>query len=473
MKNYYLAIDIGASSGRHILAWMEDEKIHLEEIYRFENGMISRDGQLCWDLQRLFQEILKGLIKCKQLGKIPLSVGIDTWAVDFVLLDKNNEIIGNPIGYRDNRTMGMDLKVYEKIKENALYARTGIQKQIFNTIYQLMAVKEKFPEHLKKAETMLMIPDYFHFLLTGKKMTEYTNATTTQLVRPDTKNWDTELINILGYPQEIFMPITLPGTVLGELTEEISDKIGFTTKVVLPATHDTASAVMAAPYIGEDTLYLSSGTWSLMGIENNEANCFDKSRVYNFTNEGGYEYKYRFLKNIMGLWMIQSVKKELDNIYSFPQLSDMAEKEDIISVVNCNDQCFMSPKNMIKEIQNYCKKTGQRVPESPGEIARVIFNSLTNSYLEGVEELEEITNRKYKAINIIGGGSNAEYLNRLISNITGRTVFAGPTEATAIGNVLAQMIAVNELESLEDARKCVAKSFDIKKIVNGGYVNEG
>ena len=289
MGNYYLAVDIGASSGRHMLASMEDGKMKLEEVYRFPNGMDNKNGTLCWDVDRLFTEIKNGLKKCKELGKIPATMGIDTWGVDYVLLDEKDQILGDTVGYRDSRTNGMDEKVYEKISLSALYERTGIQKQIFNTIYQLMAVKETHPEYLEQAKAILMIPDYFHFLLTGVKKNEYTNATTGQLVNPTTNDWDYELIDMLGYNKEMFQPVSMPGTVVGEFTQDIQNEVGFNCKVVLPATHDTGSAVLAVPTNDDNAIYISSGTWSLMGIERKEADCSLRSMQANFTNEGGYE----------------------------------------------------------------------------------------------------------------------------------------------------------------------------------------
>ena len=287
MYKYYLAIDIGASSGRHILAHTEDGKMVLEEMYRFWNGMKEKDGELCWDVDQLFDEIVTGMKKCAEAGKIPVSMGIDTWAVDYVLLDEKDQKLGNSVGYRDGRTKGADEMVYEIIPEKELYARTGIQKQIFNTIYQLMAVKRDHPEYLREAKSLLMIPEYFNFLLTGKKAAEYTNATTTQLVNPETKDWDDELITRLGFPKEIFQKICRPGTVLGTLTEEIQKETGFDCNVILPATHDTGSAVMAVPSDSDDTLYISSGTWSLMGVECMQADCSMESMERNLTNEGG------------------------------------------------------------------------------------------------------------------------------------------------------------------------------------------
>ena len=466
MEKYYLAVDIGASSGRHILGHLEKGKMVLEEIHRFPNGNIEKDGELIWDIDALFQEIIKGMKKCKEAGKIPVSVGIDTWAVDIVLLDENDKRIGNAVGYRDSGTKGMDKKVYESISEDDLYARTGIQKQIFNTIYQLMAWKESKPALFEKARTMLMVPDYLHFLLSGEKATEYTNVTTTQLVSPITKDWDFDLIDTLKFTPSLFQKIVLPGTCLGNLTEEIQREVGFNCKVVVPATHDTGSAVMAVPVEkgeeDENILYISSGTWSLMGTELLEANCSPESKEYNLTNEGGYDYRFRYLKNIMGLWMIQSVKKEIGKDYSFGEICEMASKADIASIVDANDDRFLAPKNMTEEVKRACEESGQQVPEDLAEVAAVIYNSLAKCYGKTIEEIEVLTGKTFDGIHIVGGGSNAEYLNQLTAKATNRTVYAGPTEATAIGNVSAQMIADGTLEDLSDARNCIYESFDIK-----------
>lgn len=466
MQNYYLAVDIGASSGRHMLAYMQDGKMQLEEVYRFENGMKHVDGKLLWDTGHLFAEIVNGMKRCKELGKVPKSMSIDTWAVDYVLLDEKDEVLGDTYGYRDNRTNGMDEKVYEIIPEKDLYARTGIQKQMFNTIYQLMAVKEKEPELLEQAKTFLMLPDYFQFLLTGNKVSEYTNATSTQLVNPTEKQWDKALIAMLGYPEEIFLPISLPGTEVGDLLPEIAEQVGYNCKVVLGASHDTGSAVMAMPVIDGSGLYISSGTWSLMGVENDRAFCDERSRRANLTNEGGYDYRFRYLKNIMGLWMIQSVRHELNDAYSFAELCDMAEAcKDFPSRVDVNDDCFLAPENMMQAIADYCVKTGQSAPQTLGEYATVIYQSLAECYGDTVKELEENTRKYYDAIHIIGGGSNAAYLNQLTANATGRKVYAGPSEATAIGNIMAQMIRDGVFKDLKEARTCVFKSFDVKEFL--------
>ncbi len=463
MEKYYLAIDIGASSGRHILGHLENGKLELEEIHRFENGIQEKAGAFCWDLQQIFREIKLGMIKCRERNKIPYSVGIDTWAVDFVLLDNNNHILGNTVAYRDNRTRGMEEKVYAILPEEELYARTGIQKQLFNTIYQLMAVKERQPGELEAAESFLMVPDYFHYLLSGIKRCEYTNATTTQLVSPVTKDWDTELINLLGYPIRIFPKLECPGSVLGNLTKELREEVGYDCLVVLPATHDTGSAVMAIPSREEKPLYISSGTWSLMGTELSAADCSADSRKRNFTNEGGYDYRFRYLKNIMGLWMIQSVKREIGGNYSYAEICDMAAQKKITSLVDCNDQRFLAPANMTREVQMACRESNQQVPEDLGEVAAVIYHSLAGCYKSTVLELEEATKQTFDCIHVVGGGANAEYLNLLTAEATGKTVCAGPSEATAIGNLLAQLISAGEVEDLKAARACVRDSISLKK----------
>lgn len=466
MRQYHLAIDIGASGGRHILGWKENGKLFQEEVYRFKNGMENKDGILCWNTQKLYASILEGMKRCKEVGKIPATMGIDTWAVDFVLLDENDRILGNAVGYRDNRNVGMDEEVYKIVPLEKLYERTGIQKLIINTVYQLMAVRQQQPEDLRRAKSFLMIPDYFHFLLTGKKYCEYTNATTTQLVSPVTKDWDRELMEELGYPVEIFPDIVLPGTSLGSLSHEVQAQIGFDCQVVLPATHDTGSAVLAVPALQKDFLYISSGTWSLMGTERMEADCSRESMEANFTNEGGYEYRFRYLKNIMGLWMIQSLKKELEEEreYSFAELCSLAEEcREFPSRVDVDDNRFLAPQSMLKEVQEACRESGQKVPERPGELAAVIYQSLAECYGRVVKGLEGLTGKGYEGIYIVGGGSNADYLNELTARATGKTVYAGPGEATALGNHLVQMLAGKEFESLEEARKCVFESFPMKK----------
>ncbi|MBQ9910392.1 MAG: rhamnulokinase [Lachnospiraceae bacterium] len=461
---YYLAIDIGASSGRHILAHMEDGKLCLEEIHRFENGMKEKNGHLCWDTEHLFHEVKEGLKKCMARGTVPKTVGIDTWGIDFVLLGDDDDLIGDAVGYRDSRTNGMDNLVNRTIPAETLYRRTGIQKAIFNTVYQLMAVKEETPEYLEQAKTMLFMPDYLNFLLTGKKAAEYTIASTSQLLDPVAKDWDADLFQLLGLPTHYLQPIVPAGNKLGCFTDEIAEELGFSSNVINVAEHDTGSAVAALP-TAEDTVYISSGTWSLMGIERESVDISDAARAGNFTNEGGYEYRFRFLKNIMGLWMIQSVRNELcaqGEMYGFGELCDLASVSHIESVVRCNDGRFLAPASMICEIREACRESGQQVPETAGELAKVVYASLAKCYSETIGEIEAIAGKTYDHINIVGGGANASYLNELTAKATGKTVYAGPTEATAIGNLLVQMIGDGVFGNLDEARKCVFESFGIK-----------
>ncbi|GFP74861.1 rhamnulokinase [Clostridium fungisolvens] len=463
---YHLAIDIGASSGRHILGYIEDGQMKIEEVYRFENGIKKIDDEYCWDLKGLFQEIKNGINKCKEIGKLPKSIGIDTWAVDFVLLDKENKVLGNTVAYRDDRTEGIMEEVFETIPKDMLYLYTGIQFQRFNTIYQLMAIKNKKPEILENAKAFLMVPDYLNFLLTGVKANEYTNATSTQLVNSFDRTWDDKILEQLGIDKSIFQEIKLPKTSLGNLRKELVEEFGFDMEVILPATHDTGSAFIASVCNDNDSVYLSSGTWSLMGVENHFPICVPQSMNYNFTNEGGIDYRFRFLKNIMGLWIIQEVRKNYDNKYSFAELVVKArESEDFNSIIDVNHDRFLNPENMIEEIKEYCRETNQQVPETVGQVAYCVYNSLSSSYKESIAELEEIFEKQYKKINVFGGGCQNELLNELLAKVTQKEVLAGPVEATAIGNIVAQLLSYEKVANLEEARKLIAKSFEIKTYI--------
>lgn len=463
MEKYCLAVDIGASSGRLVLGNIEKGRLELLEVHRFENRIIEKQGSFCWDIDALFSEIKTGINKCSSLDIIPVSIGIDTWAVDFVLLDENDQLLTEAVAYRDPRTDGVMEEVIEIFMKERLYLETGIQFQKFNTIYQLAALKKQQPEVFKKAKTFLMIPDYLHFLLTGKKSNEYTNATSTQLINAFTRNWDKDIIRTLGFDYEMFQEIKMPKTVLGPIKPELAAEFGFTLDVILPATHDTGSAVLAVPHL-EDTIYISSGTWSLIGVENYFPICVTKALDYNFTNEGGMDYQFRFLKNIMGLWMIQEVRRNYENRYSFAELVENSKAvTEPIAIVDVNDSRFLKPDNMVDEIQNYCRETNQKVPESPGEIAKCIFESLANSYQRAVFEIEDIFEKEFKSINVIGGGSQNELLNQLIAESTKKEVFAGPVEATAIGNLLVQFIALGEITNIKEARHIVRQSFSVKR----------
>jgi len=462
MQEYYLAIDIGASGGRHILGHLAEGKLVIEEIYRFENQMMSKDDHLFWDTEFIFREICEGLKQCKALNKIPKSVGIDTWGVDYVLLDQSKELCGKTYAYRDQRTQDMDRQLAVYFTEEELYKRTGLQKQPFNTVYQLLALKKQEPEVLDKASYFMMMPDYFHFLLSGVISNEYTNASTTQLLDVKAKDWDRELIDKLGIDINLFGPLSLPGKRIGRLREEVIKVVGFDCEVVLPATHDTGSAFMAVSAQNDDSVYLSSGTWSLMGCELSEPLTNEESRLLNYTNEGGYDYRYRFLKNIMGLWMIQSVRNELPEKLSFEQLSLAGRQSKIKSVLNCNDSRFLAPDSMIRVIKEYCREENQEVPETTGDLAAVIYKSLAAYYKRTYEELSLLTGKNFDCLQIVGGGCQNEYLNQLTADALGIPVLAGPVEATAIGNIMAQMIQDKVFRSLKEARLCVNASFAIK-----------
>lgn len=464
MAEYYLAVDIGASGGRHILASYEEGRLRLEEVYRFENGMIERDGHLLWDTERLFAELLRGMKRCRELGKLPKTMGIDTWAVDYVLLNGRGEQLGNCCGYRGKRTEGMERKLAMYIPERELYRISGIQKQPFNTIYQLLAHREQAPEELENAEKLLLMPDYLNYRLTGIARSEYTNATTTQLVSPETRDWNRELLGVLRFRESLFPKIMPPGTMLGELRPELAAELGYSLRVLQVASHDTASAVMAVPAAERDFLYLSSGTWSLIGTELWEPCITEAGRRANFTNEGGYGYRCRFLKNIMGLWMIQSMRREWGKQESFEELCRMAEEaREFPSRVDPNDAVFLSPKSMTDAVRGRCAETGQRIPETKGELAAVIYQSLAESYARASAEIEALSGKRFDSIYIVGGGSNAVYLNALTAEKTGKRVYAGPAEATAVGNILAQLLSDGVLPDLSAGRRAVRESFEIRE----------
>ena len=462
MVEYFLAIDIGASSGRHIVAHLENGKMITEEIYRFENGPKEKtayDGKthLTWSEERLFQEILNGLKRAKELDKVPVSVGIDTWGVDYALLDENDRAIGGIYCYRDARTEATIPQVHDTIAFAQLYEKTGIQFASFNTIYQLL--DDKLSGRMDKAKSMLMLPDYFHFRLTGVKKQEYTNATTTGLVNALTHEWDEEIIEKLGFKKELFGNLTQPGTVVGEFTDEVAAFVGYKATVVLPATHDTASAVLAAPLDGQ-TPYISSGTWSLLGVEQNYAHTTAAAREAGYSNEGSVNETFRLQINIMGLWMIQQVRHELGDKYSFVELVNMAKENPVDIELNVNDQRFLAPKNMMAEIHAAIGKT-----LTVGETAYVIYNNLAKYYALSLKALEEVTGESYQTLNIIGGGSKNQFLNELTAKYTGKQVITGPAEGTAIGNLMMQMVGLGKIADVQAGRKMIKKSFDINEVI--------
>ncbi len=451
--NEFLAIDIGASSGRHILGSVQNGKMVLEEIYRFPNGPKKKDGCLVWDAERLFEEVLNGLKKAKELGRIPKYVGIDTWAVDYALLDGECNLIGDVVSYRDLRTEAAVPKVHAKIPFEALYEKTGIQFQPFNTIYQLYCDLES--GKLANAKHMLMLPDYLNYRLTGKMSREFTNSTSTGLINAQTRTWDKEILEKLSFPPDLFPETTPTGSKLGTFSPQIVEFVGYDAQVVLPATHDTASAVVAAPMGG---MYISSGTWSLLGMQSPKAVTSKRARLCNFTNEG-HIGGVRVQKNIMGLWLIQQIRHELGDAYSFAELAEMARANSNNYIIDVNDNRFLSPENMYAEVN---AAVGKEL--SVGQAAYCVFHSLAESYKAAAEELQEITGIESPTLNIIGGGSKNGLLNELTAKTTKKRVITGPTEATAIGNLIVQMVAAGEFSGIEEAREVVKKSFDIGEI---------
>ncbi len=455
MKKIYLAIDIGASSGRHIAGWLEDGIIKLKEVYRFSNGARMCGGHLIWDAERLEREVIRGLMAAGEQGCVPAYVGIDTWAVDYALLDRDGKIIGDIYSYRDARTQPAAEGVHAVVPFKKLYARTGIQFQQFNTVYQLYA--DKTSGKLGGAAHFLMLPDYLNYCLTGVKKQEYTNATSTGLVDAVTHDWAWDIIDALGYDRVLFGSLSQPGTMVGTLKKEVREKVGYDAAVVLPATHDTASAVLAAP-IRFGQAYISSGTWSLLGAEQPAAHTDEGSRLANYSNEGSVGYAFRYQKNIMGLWMLQSIKRELGDV-TFPELISLARGTAKKYTVDVNDQRFLSPAGMCAEIR-------AAVGEDMGtaQLVRTVYDSLALSYKRAVEELEANTGTRFESINIIGGGSRDELLNELTANTTGKKIVTGPVEATAVGNIIMQMISAGEITDISAARSIVKNSFDIREV---------
>lgn len=453
----YLAIDIGASSGRGMLAELRDGKIVMEEIHRFPNHY-QKDGRgfLYWDVDALYSEIVTALGKTKALGKEPDYIGIDTWGVDYVLLDENKKRIGLCHCYRDGLRERHD-KVHEIIPFEELYARTGIQFQPFNSIYQLYADKES--GKLDKATYMLMLPDYLSFRLTGEMRQEYCNATTTGLVNATTHEWDYSLIDRLGYPRRLFGALSQPGEAVGKLALSLRRSLGFSANVVLPATHDTASAVLAVP-LGKDEPYISSGTWSLLGLEQKEATLTPKARELNYSNEGSLEHGARLQKNIMGLWMIQEVRHEFEDKYSFAEIVDLAKQSTAPERINCNDSRFLSPDSMSREIE---RAVGREL--TLADISHIIYSSLADSYASALGELESLAGKRFDCLHITGGGGNNMYLNELTAKAINRPVIVGPIEGTAIGNVLMQMLHSGEITSLQKGREIIKESFGCKEVL--------
>jgi len=460
--NTHIAVDIGASSGRLVLGTLADGRVKLEEFHRFSNGFTERNGSCFWDIDYLFDQIIAGLQKAKAQGITSCTLGIDTWAVDYVLINSEGKRVQEVYAYRDRRTDHVMDEVAKLISPSEVYRKTGIQQLTFNTLYQLYAHNR---EELAKADRILLVPDYLYYRLSGRKINETTNASTTQLLNLDTRDFDQDLLSLLHLRRDQFAELTEPGTVLGPISEHLKEIYGLPDcQLICAATHDTASAVLGVPVqSGRSSAYLSSGTWSLLGVELSEPLNNSKSLEANYTNEWGAYGTFRFLKNIMGLWLIQEIRRLEEGGFSFAELAALAEAaEPFRSLIPCNDPRFLNPPDMREEIRKACAETGQPVPETTGQLARCIFDSLALSYRTYLEELEELTVRKIEVLQIVGGGANNELLCQLTADVTGREVSAGPAESTALGNLIVQMISTGEISDINEARAIIGTSFAIQ-----------
>ena len=468
-RTYFFAVDLGATSGRTIIGSIDEGQLHLEEVTRFPNHLIEQGGHFYWDIYALYFEIIRGLKEVAQRGLKITSIGIDTWGVDFVMIGDDGAILRNPRAYRDPITFeAMDDYLKHVISRKEVYDITGIQFMNFNSIFQLYAMKQEGNSALKHAQKILFVPDALSWMLTGNEVCEYTIASTSQLLDPRTKQLDERLLASLGLTRSMFGKMVNPGTPIGVLTDEVQKMTGLgPVPVIAVAGHDTGSAVAAVPAKDEKFAYLSSGTWSLMGIETKDAIISDLSYERNFTNEGGIEGTTRFLKNICGMWIYERCRKEWPEEVrklSHPELQGSAmQVEAFRSIINPDDAQFANPDSMINAIQQYCRKTNQPVPETPAEICRCIFDSLALRYKQVFQWMQEFAPFKLEVLHIIGGGSLNKYLNQFTANATGATVLAGPQECTAIGNIMMQAKAAHLVKDIWEMRQIIADSVDLVK----------
>ncbi len=462
-----LALDLGASSGRGIVGSFDGERISLRENHRFSNDPVTVNGNFHWDILRLFHEVKQAISKTVLEGDRVSSIGIDTWGVDYALLDKNGRMLSTPMHYRDTRTVGAPEKVSRLIASELLYGITGIQTMNYNTIYQLAMDKEANPELFALAERMLNIPDLLNYFLTGVMANEYTALSTTALLDAKKRQYAWDVIDQLGFSRKIFGEIVAPGTVLGPLLPQIREEIGsIDAKVMTVASHDTASAVLAVPTQEDDFIYISSGTWSLMGTELSDPLITEQTRAMNFANEGGVLGTIRFLKNIMGLWIIQESRRQWKREgkdYSFAQMEAWAKESPAFrSIINVDDPSFATPGNMPEKIREYCRCTSQPVPETVGQVVRCIYESLALKYRHVVEMIQTLKGRPARVIHVVGGGTKDGFLSQMTADACNVPVAAGPEEATAIGNLMMQAIALGEVKDLKEARRIIAASFALK-----------
>jgi len=461
----FLAIDLGASSGRVMLGQWDGRRFDMRELHRFLNGPVSVMGRLHWDVLRLWQEIKEGIAQyARQYSDPPAGIGIDTWAVDYALLDGAGEMLGEPYHYRDRRTEGIPEFVDGRVSPQRLYEKTGIQRLPINTLYQLVSMRQADDPRLDAAETLLLIPDLFHYWMTGRIVAEYTNATTTQFYDVRGQGWALDLLGELDLPTRLLPPVVAPGTILGELLPEVCEEAALrgSPQVISCATHDTASAVAAVPDLDERSAYISSGTWSLVGVETSNPILSEKARDLNFTNEGGVGGTIRFLKNVTGLWLLQECQRQWQRegkTYTWPDLVALAKQATSLrSMVDPDAPEFVNPGDMPKAIREYCRRNGQPEPKSAGEVARCCLDSLALKHRWVLAALEELTNRRLDTIRIVGGGSQNELFCQLTAEACQRTVVAGPVEATALGNILVQALASGYVPDIAAGRRGVAAS---------------
>lgn len=465
----YLAIDLGAESGRAIVGLIENNNIRIEEVYRFPNKQSNILGHLHWDVLSLFDEIKNGIRSAVKKGHADIkSVGIDTWGVDFCFITKQNELIGFPYCYRDTRTNGIMEKVFEIIPKEKIYSATGIQFWQFNSLFQLAKYIDEDSELIKIADKLLFMPDIFNFLLTAIKTTEYTIASTSQLLNAINKNWDHSLLNKLRFPSSLFNKIIPSGTIIGKLRADIADETGINEiDVIAPGCHDTASAVAAIPLKDKNSAFISSGTWSIIGIESDEPIINEDTYRLNFTNEGGVGGKIRFTSNMMGMWLLQQLRKswkKKNEQISYEEMSLIAsESESNRTIIDPDDQVFYNPDDMQEAINNYCYKNDLKFPETKAQYIRCVLDSLAQKYSMMISNIEALTNHKIKQLHIVGGGSQNNLLNQLTANACKIPVIAGPVEATALGNIIVQAMALGNLSSVKEGRNIIENSFMLSK----------
>ncbi|PIF06433.1 MAG: rhamnulokinase [Draconibacterium sp.] len=475
-KNGFLAFDLGASSGRAILGNIKNDTLKLTEIYRFRNEMSYIHGHYYWDIYYLFKKLKKGLRKCiSKYGIQPVSIGIDTWGVDYVLVSAEGNITALPFAYRDHRTDSAMEDFFRHLSKKETYALTGLQFLQFNTLFQLFASAQSGFSGLKIAESLLFMPDALGYLFTGKKRNEYTIASTSQMMQPGKPQWEYKLFDASGIPHKLMEEIILPGNKLGTILPEVMEETGsLEIPCIAVAGHDTASAVVSVPAEGKNWAYLSSGTWSLLGIESVKPIVSEQTLAMNFTNEGGVDGTTRFLKNIMGMWLIQECKRIWDQDKETDWHSIVEESQKVphfISIIDPDNPVFLNPGNMPKAIQNFCAETKQPVPRSIGEIARCIYDSLALKYKFTIKQIESVTGKKIERLHIIGGGAHNNMLNQLTADVLEIPVIAGPTEATAIGNIMLQARAAGVVNSLEEIRAVVRNSFKTNLFIPSPKVN--